>query len=383
MAAGGVLGAALVLGWALPATAEEADAVPTVRCQITDPALAELSGLVVVGEQMLALNDGGEQLAVHLLDGACQVVDVHTAPIDPYDPEDLAVGADGTVWLADTGDNNANRPTVALLALRPDGSTGVYRLTYPDGAHDAEALLLAPDGTPYIVTKEILGASAVYRPAAAMVDGGTVALAEVAAVNMTLTGTPGGPVGQAGQLLVTGGAVSSDGRYLALRTYTDAYVWPLTGSDIPAALAATPERIPLPESPQGEAISFSADTLNLVVASEGLPTDVTVVPLTAVAIAAAPPPVEGVVPGFADLTSSGLSPISSGADRRCGGDRGGVDQRKAAAPPLTGRRRGPSPLAQTRRSTLTTRPRTVASSPGMGSYAGLCGSSQTCPSRRL
>jgi hypothetical protein len=138
-----------------------------------------------------------------------------------------------------------------------------------------------------------------------------VALAEVAAVNITLTGTPGGPVGQAGQLLVTGGAVSSDGRYLALRTYTDAYVWPLTGSDIPAALAATPERIPLPESPQGEAISFSADTLNLVVASEGLPTDVTVVPLTAVAIAAAPPPAEGVVPGFADLTSSGLSPISS------------------------------------------------------------------------
>jgi hypothetical protein len=312
VAAGGVLGAALVLCWALPATAEEADAAPTVRCQITDPALAELSGLVVVGEQMLALNDGGDQLAVHLLDGACQVVDVHTAPIDPYDPEDLAIGANGTVWLADTGDNNANRPTVALLALRPDGSTGVYRLTYPDGAHDAEALLLAPDGTPYIVTKEILGASAVYRPAAAMVDGGTVALAEVAAVNMTLTGTPGGPVGQAGQLLVTGGAVSSDGRYLALRTYTDAYVWPLTGSDVPAALAATPERIPLPESPQGEAISFSADALNLVVASEGLPTDVTVVPLTAVAIAAAPPSTGGVVPGFADLTSSGLSPISSG-----------------------------------------------------------------------
>ena len=102
VAAGGVLGAALVLGWALPATAEEADAAPTVRCQITDPALAELSGLVVVGEQMLALNDGGDQLAVQLLDGACQVVDVHSAPIDPYDPEDLAVGADGTVWLADT-----------------------------------------------------------------------------------------------------------------------------------------------------------------------------------------------------------------------------------------------------------------------------------------
>jgi hypothetical protein len=311
LAAGVILGAALVLGGALPATAEEAAAGPTTRCQITDPALAELSGLVVVGDQMLALNDGGNRLTVQLLDGACQVVDAHTADIDPYDPEDLAVGADGIVWLADTGDNNADRPTVALLAMRPDGTTGVYRLTYPDGPHDAEALLVAPDGTPYIVTKEILGASGVYRPASALADGGTVALAEVAAVNMTLTGTPGGPVGQAGQLLVTGGAVSPDGRHLALRTYTDAYVWPLTGSDVPAALATRPERIPLPDSPQGEAISFSADNLNLVVASEGLPSDVTVVPLTAVAIAAAPPPPEGAVPSWADLTSSGLSPISS------------------------------------------------------------------------
>jgi hypothetical protein len=296
----------------LPAAAEQAaGATPTTRCQITDPALAELSGLVVVGEQMLALNDGGDRLAVHLLDGACQVVEVQSADVDPFDPEDLAVGADGTVWLADTGDNNANRPTVALLAMRPDGTTSVYRLTYPDGAHDAEALLLAPDGVPYIVTKEILGASRVYRPAADLVDGGTVALAEVAAVNLTLTGTPGGPVGQAGQVLVTGGAVSADGRFVALRTYTDAYVWPLSGSDVPAALAAAPERIPLPESPQGEAISFSADNLNLVVASEGLPSDVTVVPLTAVAIAAAPPASDGAVPSFADLTSSGLSPITS------------------------------------------------------------------------
>ena len=81
----------------------------TAQCQITDPRLAELSGLVAVGDQLLAINDGGEQLAVHLLDAACQVVDVHTAAVDPYDPEDLAVGADGTVWLADTGDNNANR----------------------------------------------------------------------------------------------------------------------------------------------------------------------------------------------------------------------------------------------------------------------------------
>ena len=314
-ATGGVLGAALVLGWALPASAEEAGTTapaPATQCQITDPRLSELSGLVAVPEHMLAINDGGDQLAVYLLDAVCQVVDVHTAAVDPYDPEDLAVGPDGAVWLADTGDNAAERSTVALLVLRPDGTTSVYRLTYPDRPHDAEALLLASDGTPYVVTKEVLGASGVYRPAAPLVDGGTVALAKVAEVNLTFTGTPGGPVGQAGQLLVTGGAVAADGTHLALRTYTDAYVWPLAGSDVPGAFATPPVRIPLPDSPQGEAISFSPDSRNLLVASEVLPSSLTVVPLTADLVTpAATETSAGPVPSLTDLTKSGLSPITS------------------------------------------------------------------------
>ena len=310
LAFGGVLGAALVLGFPLPAAAETT--APAVQCQVSDPRLPELSGLVAVDDQLVAINDGGDQLSVFLLDAACQVVDMHTAAVDPYDPEDLAVAADGTVWLADTGDNNATRPTVALIALRPDGSTSVFRLTYPDGPHDAEALLLAPDGTPYVVTKEILGASGVYRPAAPLADGGTVALAKVAAVNLTFTGTAGGPVGQAGQLLVTGGAVARDGSAIALRTYTDAYVWPLTGSDVPAALAAAPTRIPLPESPQGEAITFAADNRTLLVASEGLPSDLTSVPLAPETVAALAPPTATAVPSLSDLTRSGLSPITNG-----------------------------------------------------------------------
>lgn len=309
LTAGGVLGVA-VLGPALPASAEEA-AVPSVQCQITDARLAELSGLVVVGDRMLALNDGGEQVAVHLLDPACQVIDAHTSPVDPFDPEDLAVAADGTVWVADIGDNNQARATVALLALRPDGTTGIFRLTYPDGPHDAEALLLAPDGTPHLVTKEVLGASGVYRPTSALVDGGTVGTEKVASVNLTFTGTAGGPVGQAGQLLVTGGAVAADGSRIALRTYTDAYVWPLAGSDVAGALNTVPVRVPLPPSPQGEAISFAADNLGLVVASEGLPSDVTVVPVTT-PLPAATPAADGPVPSFSDLTASGLSPITTG-----------------------------------------------------------------------
>ncbi|SNS91482.1 hypothetical protein SAMN06893096_110112 [Geodermatophilus pulveris] len=280
--AGTGLALTLLLTATLPASAGAAAAAPAppaTRCQITDPRLPEVSGLAEVGDRLLVHNDGGAGLEVFALDRACTVLDVRTGAVDPYDPEDLAVGADGTVWLADTGDNTGVRATVALLALRPDGSTAVYRLAYPDRPRDAEALLLAPDGTPYLVTKEVLGASAVFRPVSALVEEGTVGLAEVARVDLVLTGTPGGPVGRAGQLMVTGGAVSPDGRALALRTYTDAYVWPLSGSDVAGALAGEPRRVALPAAPQGEAVGFTGDSSALVVAGEGLPGDVTVVPL--------------------------------------------------------------------------------------------------------
>jgi hypothetical protein len=283
MATGAVLCAPLGLLLAVfPASPAAADAAPygeaTGRCDITDPRLSELSGLATAGDTMLAMNDGGDRAEVYVLDGACAVADVHAADVDPYDPEDLALGADGTLWLADTGDNNRTRDTVALIGLHPDGSSTLTRLSYPDGPHDAEALLLAPDGTPYVVTKEVLGASAVYRPDAPLADGATVPMSHVLGLGFTLTGTPGGPVGRAGQLLVTGGAVSADGQRITLRTYTDAYVWPLSGSDVVGALSGEPIRVPLPESPQGEAIAFAANNRDLLVSGEGVPATVSVVP---------------------------------------------------------------------------------------------------------
>jgi hypothetical protein len=286
------LGLLWAVGPAAPVAAQATpDAVaygaPVTQCSVSDPRLAEISGVATAGQSLLAMNDGGDSAQVFVLDAGCAVGAVRSASVDPYDPEDLALAPDGTLWLADTGDNRQDRPTVAMIGIRPDGSASLTRLTYPDGAHDAEALLLAPDGTPYLVTKEVLGASAVYRPDAPLADGATLTMSKVAQLGFTLTGTPGGPVGRAGQLLVTGGAVSGDGQRLALRTYTDAYVWPLSGSDVVGALRAAPVRVALPDSPQGEAISFAANGRDLVVAGEGLPTVVTVVPAVG-AVAPAP-----------------------------------------------------------------------------------------------
>ena len=109
---------------------------PVVRCALTDPRVAELSGLVADGKRWYAVNDGGTAATVHVLTKDCAVEREIVGGVDPYDVEDLARAPDGTFWLADTGDNDQDRETVALIALTPDGDATLYRLTYPDRPHD-------------------------------------------------------------------------------------------------------------------------------------------------------------------------------------------------------------------------------------------------------
>src|SRR3954453_15026164 len=62
LASGGVLGGAPLLRCPPPPPA--GTAAPAVQCQVTDPRLPELSGLVAVDDQLVAINDGGDQLSV-------------------------------------------------------------------------------------------------------------------------------------------------------------------------------------------------------------------------------------------------------------------------------------------------------------------------------
>src|SRR3954469_13765604 len=84
--AGVLLGAAgslamaggFLLVCAAPAVAGDAAAAssaapgsPSTQCQITDARLPEISGLAVTGDHLLAMNDGGDRVAVYVLDAAC------------------------------------------------------------------------------------------------------------------------------------------------------------------------------------------------------------------------------------------------------------------------------------------------------------------------
>jgi hypothetical protein len=286
---------------------------PQARCAIDDPRLDELSGAVADDGGLWAMSDGGRQVQLHRLGpppgaqaaGAsaptCAITDTRTADIDPYDAEDLARGPDGSLWVGDTGDNERARDTVAVIVLPVRGEARLHRLTYPDGPHDAEALLVDRDGRPVVVTKEAGRPAGVYRTAEPPDGTGPTPLLRVGELTLPPSETPGGPMGGLGSRIVTGAAASADGRVVALRSYTDAWLYPVPDGDLVAALTGAPVQVPLPGEPQGEAIAFESDG-TLLSASEtrrGVRGEIRAVP-GAVALAAdrgpaqadtAPPPV--------------------------------------------------------------------------------------------
>ncbi|ASO19266.1 hypothetical protein FHR81_001534 [Actinoalloteichus hoggarensis] len=270
--------AAGLLASAAPAWAAVAVPEPEPVCVMTDPAVTMLSGLVSDGDRWYMVNDHDPLVQVFVVGRDCVVERVIPTGVDHYDVGDLAMAPDGTLWVAETGDNRLRRETVALVSVRPDGVAALHRLTYPDGPRDAEALLIGRDGVPYIVTKQLIGPAEIYRPAEPLAVPGPVPLERVGEVRLSGSDTPGGPVpGFVGSFLVTGGSVHPDGTMVALRTYTDAYLFSAPDGDVLSALAGEPLRIPLPNEPQGEAVAWEPDG-TLLSGSEGADQPIRAVP---------------------------------------------------------------------------------------------------------
>jgi hypothetical protein len=286
---------------------------PVTRCAIDDPRLAELSGLVADDGGLWAMADGGRQVQVHRIDpDGCAVLDTRTGEFDPVDPEDLARGPDGTLWVGDIGDNRMSRQTVAVVELPANGRARLHRLSYPDGPHDAEALLVDAERRPIIVVKDASRPAGIYRTERAPDGIGPTPLVKVGKVALPPSDTPGGPLGGLGSLVVTGAAASADGRVVALRSYVDAWLFVVPDGDVAGALLGRPVRVPLPNEPQGEAITFEPSGA-LVSGSEtrgGIPGEIRVVPGAAAAVDGAP---EAGGAGPDRTSAGGTGPSASGA----------------------------------------------------------------------
>jgi len=231
---------------------------PTPLLRLQDPALLESSGLAVsaVHDDVLWTHADGPVAEVRAVDASGETVAVVTlADIDPFDPEALAPGsaADGSpaLFLGDIGDNRLVRPDVSVFRFdEPDTLQDQtvpatwYRFTYPDGPHDAEALLVDPRSGRLLVATKGFSDAGLYRAPSDLVtaDEGTNRLVRVAGV----------------PALVTDGAYLPDGRF-ALRTYSTLHLY-----DRPGQQVAVDQ---LPGQPQGESLAVDGD--RLLVGSEG------------------------------------------------------------------------------------------------------------------
>jgi hypothetical protein len=254
-----------------------------------DPRISESSGLATgsAGSIVYTHNDSGDAARFFAVDEAGRTRTVYTLPdVQARDWEDMARGPDeqgrSSLWLGDIGDNNARRDH-GLLVHRvqepaPTSRERVtteeptsFRLRYEDGPGDAEALLVHPrTGRLYVVTKPLAGGAKVYAAPARLDPDGPNALALVAEIRLSATGTEGGPdIGSFAQLLVTAGDIAPDGSRIGLRTYTDLYEWPLAGDDVAAAFDEEPVVTPLPPTRQGEGLAYTADSSAVLLSTEG------------------------------------------------------------------------------------------------------------------
>jgi len=201
------------------------------------------------------------------------------------DIEDIAVGPCGAascVYLADIGDNAAQRGEYAILRFEqpsvPDapGATALspsferFRFSYEDGSHNAESLMVAPSGALYIVTKlapgsggavKASGPSSVYKLEPGALDASKPAKATKVA---TLS------VPKNGEAALSAAAAHPCRTGFVLRTYDRVYEFLApAGADFEAAFAATPSVVSMPAEPQSEGIDYQPDGRGLISSGEG------------------------------------------------------------------------------------------------------------------
>jgi len=275
MAASAFAGAALALLATVPGVPLQREG--EVVCTVDDPRAIELSGLVATADGYVSIVDSqfdSSTVVIVYLDQECRVVRTQGYPTSPRDPEDLAVAPDGALWVADIGDNataTSRRQTIALWRVPPGGGAPlIHRLTYPDGPHDAEALLFDGTGNPVVITKEIGDTSYVYQATRALEPS------TQAGVPMRLVGElhpsatrPADDIGRIPELMVTGAATAPDRGRVAVRTYTAAYEWDVPDGDVAKAITTGQPRItPLLDEPQGEAIAYTVDGQSFLTVSD-------------------------------------------------------------------------------------------------------------------
>lgn len=265
---------------------------PELAGLVTDKAMDEISGMAASRThpgRYWAINDSGNTAQLHLMDGSGR----HLASVDAVgarnvDWEDLAsFELDGRHYLmvADTGDNGGIRQDLALHVFeepadvtRPATLAWTIRFRWPDGPRDCEAAAVDPvRGEVLLVSKKRVPAELFRVPLA---RSGKERVAEKIGVLTGIEQPDAGdltrsPLYGRYRAQVTAADLSPNGRVLAVLNYRSIHFLVRgRGDDWKPALAAELPHLSLPWIPQAEAIAFSVDGQEMLIASEQLPSPV-------------------------------------------------------------------------------------------------------------
>lgn len=253
------------------AKAPASDACRAAGSLVTIDGVPEASGLAAGRahpERLWVINDSGqpELTSLDAKGAVAGKLRLTGATLDDW--EALAVGpcpSGSCLYVGDIGDNDAKRRRITVYRVpEPDSSSGTaaaeaIHATYPDGAHDAETLLVSGDGTLYIVTKGDTGPIALYRFPRDLKSGADLKLERV--------GQPLSAKSDQGSR-ITDGAVSSDGNWVVLRTNSRLTYYRSSEFFAGQWREATHVDLSSLGEPQGEAVALGAGNV-VFVAGEG------------------------------------------------------------------------------------------------------------------
>jgi hypothetical protein len=235
------------------------------------PDLPEASGLAVSRRTPGVLwshNDQGPPVVVALDTGGAVKGRVTLTGATIEDWEDVEVGscpAGSCLYVADIGDNTARRRRITVYRvpepLPADKATSpaeAFHAAYPEGPQDAEALLVTPKGEVFVATKGETRPAALYRFPMPLKPGASVTLERVAGLEGEV-GPKGGKGKAKNRQRITGGAVSPDGKWAALRTHQAILFY--HAADLGSGSLREAFRVDVSslKEPQGEGVALGAD----------------------------------------------------------------------------------------------------------------------------
>lgn len=249
---------------------------------LTETAIVEASGLVqsVQTDLLWTHNDSGGVGTLFGLAASGEVVDRIELDVHSGDWEDLAYAetADGwTFFVGDVGDNAEARDDIHVYLVPEDDPTawGVMDLTYGDGLpHNCESIAVDPQtGELVVITKSYSGDTQIYVKPGPHQDGDVAVLTLIAELD-----TASAPF--SGSEATTAADFSPLGNLLAVRTYSDVWLFRRDGSEpLDAAFERDPCDGGAPSEQQGESVGFAIDGGGYFMLSEGTQQPIWYVPL--------------------------------------------------------------------------------------------------------